>query len=38
MPYRALAGWPRGRETEILAEADTFLDKLDEKYESSGDS
>jgi deoxyribodipyrimidine photolyase-related protein len=38
MPYRALAGWPRGREAEILAEANVFLDKLDEKYENSGDS
>jgi deoxyribodipyrimidine photolyase-related protein len=38
MPYRALAGWPRERETEILAEADAFLDKLDEKYEISGES
>ena len=38
MPYRALAGWPRERETEVLAEADAFLDKLDGKYESSGDS
>jgi deoxyribodipyrimidine photolyase-related protein len=29
MSYRALASWPRGHETAILAEADTFLDKLD---------
>ncbi len=29
MPYGALAGWPRERETAILAEADSFLDRLD---------
>ncbi len=32
MPYRNLAGWSREREKKILAEADGFLDKLDEKY------
>lgn len=30
MPYRNLAGWPRGRQAEILAEADAFLDNIDE--------
>ena len=29
MPYRMLAAWPRTREAEVLAEADTFLDQLD---------
>ena len=31
LPYRNIAGWPRGREADILAEADAFLDRLDEK-------
>jgi deoxyribodipyrimidine photolyase-related protein len=32
MPYRTLAGWPREREAEILAEADAFLAQLDDNY------
>jgi deoxyribodipyrimidine photolyase-related protein len=28
MPYRTLAGWPRERESAVLAEADAFLDGL----------
>jgi deoxyribodipyrimidine photolyase-related protein len=32
MAYRNLAGWPRGREAEMLTEADAFLDKLDERH------
>ena len=38
MPYRMLAVWTRERETTILAEADAFLDKLDENHQRSGDS
>jgi len=30
MPYRTLAGWPPERETAILADADAFLDQLDQ--------
>lgn len=30
MPYRTLAGWSREREAAIFAEADAFLDQLDE--------
>jgi hypothetical protein len=36
MPYRGLAGWPRERETAILAEADAFLDQLDKNDQRSG--
>jgi deoxyribodipyrimidine photolyase-related protein len=36
MPYRTLAGWPRERETAILAEADAFLGGLDENDRCSG--
>jgi deoxyribodipyrimidine photolyase-related protein len=36
MSYRNLAGWPREREAKILAEADAFLDKLDERYPYAG--
>jgi deoxyribodipyrimidine photolyase-related protein len=32
MPYRMLATWTEEREAAILAEADAFLDKLDENY------
>jgi len=34
MPYRTLAGWPRERQAAVLAEAEAFLDRLDE----SGDA
>ena len=37
MPYRMLAGWARERETAILAEADAFVEKLDETPWRSGD-
>ena len=30
MPYRTLAGWPRERTAAIIADADAFLDRLDE--------
>lgn len=30
MPYRTLAAWPKERLMEILAEADMFLDRLDQ--------
>ncbi len=30
MPYRTLAGWPEERQAAILAEADAFLDRLDQ--------
>jgi deoxyribodipyrimidine photolyase-related protein len=30
MPYRTLAGWPPERQAAVLAEADTFLDRLDD--------
>ena len=30
MPYRALAVWPPEREAAVLAEADSFLDRLEE--------
>ena len=36
MPYRTLAGWPPERETAILAEADAFLDQLDENNPRPG--
>ena len=36
MPYRTLAGWPPERMAEILAEADAFLDRLDENRPHSG--
>jgi deoxyribodipyrimidine photolyase-related protein len=36
MPYRTLAVWPREREAAILAEAEAFLDKLDENDQRSG--
>jgi deoxyribodipyrimidine photolyase-related protein len=36
MPYRALAGWPREREAAILAEADAFLDQLDDNDQRFG--
>lgn len=36
MPYRTLAGWPREREAAILAEANAFLDQLDQNYQPSG--
>ena len=36
MPYRTLAGWPPEREAAILAEADAFLDRLDEDDQRSG--
>jgi deoxyribodipyrimidine photolyase-related protein len=36
MPYRTLAGWRREREAEVLAEADAFLDKLDENHPHPG--
>ena len=29
IPYRTLAGWPKERQTAILASADAFLDRLD---------
>ncbi len=32
MPYRSLAGWPPERAAEILAEADAFLQRLDENH------
>jgi deoxyribodipyrimidine photolyase-related protein len=38
LSYRTLAGWTRERETAILAEADAFLDKLDENDRCSEDS
>jgi deoxyribodipyrimidine photolyase-related protein len=31
MPYRTLASWPEERKTAILAEADAFLDRLDDQ-------
>ena len=36
MPYRTLARWPREREAAILAEADAFLDRLDDTEQRSG--
>ncbi len=36
MPYRVLAGWPPERTAEILAEADAFLDRLDETHVHPG--
>jgi deoxyribodipyrimidine photolyase-related protein len=38
MPYRMLAGWARERQTAIVAEADVFLDNLDENHQRAGDS
>jgi deoxyribodipyrimidine photolyase-related protein len=35
MPHRGLAGWPRERETAMLAEADAFLDQLDKNEQRS---
>jgi hypothetical protein len=36
MPYRTLAGWKPERQNAILAEADAFLDGLDESKMSTG--
>jgi hypothetical protein len=36
MPYRTLAGWPPERQAAILAEADAFLDQIDEKHQPTG--
>jgi len=36
MPYRTLAGWPPARQAAILAEADAFLDQLDDNHQPSG--
>ncbi|WP_294535963.1 cryptochrome/photolyase family protein [uncultured Rhodoblastus sp.] len=36
MPYRTLGLWPKEREAAIVAEADAFLDRLDQKAQSSG--
>jgi deoxyribodipyrimidine photolyase-related protein len=36
MPYRTLAGWPPERAAAILAEADAFLDRLDENRPQPG--
>ena len=36
MPYRTLAGWPLERQAKILAEADAFLDQLDDKHQRTG--
>ncbi len=35
MPYRTLAGWPRERQAAIVAEADAFLDGLDDGHRAS---
>jgi deoxyribodipyrimidine photolyase-related protein len=31
MPYRTLAGWPPERQQAVLAEADAFLDRLEQE-------
>jgi len=36
MPYRALDGWPAERKAAILADADAFLDRLDNNEQRSG--
>jgi hypothetical protein len=36
MPYRTLAGWPEERQAATLAEADRFLDRLEDNDRRTG--